>query len=74
MDNNSRAIMIAAPESGAGKTSISLGLMAAFKDQARAVQPFKVGPDHIDPGFHRQVCSRPSHNLDSGLILDIFPL
>jgi len=60
--------MIAAPESGAGKTSISLGLMAAFKGEGWAVQPFKVGPDYIDPGFHRHVCSRLSHNLDSWLI------
>ncbi len=67
-NSNLRAIMIAAPESGAGKTSISLGLMGAFKEQNKIVQPFKVGPDYIDPGFHRFVCDRPSHNLDSWLI------
>ena len=57
--------LIAAPNSGSGKTTIARGLMALFARKGYKVQPFKCGPDYIDTKFHAAVCGRPSINLDT---------
>jgi len=62
-----RGIVIAAPQSGAGKTTITLGLMRALARQFQVV-PFKIGPDYIDPSFHQVASKNEPHNLDLFLL------
>jgi cobyrinic acid a,c-diamide synthase len=68
IEKNIPRIVIAATNSGAGKTTIVTGILAAMKEKGYKVQSYKIGPDYIDPGYHQLASGKLGHNLDSWLV------
>lgn len=61
-------VVIAGTNSGVGKTTIVAGMLRYLRDAGHGVQAFKVGPDYIDPGFHKEASGRDCYNLDTWLV------
>lgn len=68
-----KKIMIAGATSGSGKTSVTLGILAALSDSLQ-IQPYKIGPDYVDTKFHSRITGRQSRNIDSFLVPDVSTL